>query len=64
MGPISFYLDFKINEKYKKKIIKFSQPAYIDKILFKFYIIQANISNILIKEDLLILNKKKTTIAK
>lgn len=36
IGPISFYLGLKIKQNQMKRIIKLLQPAYIDKIFFKF----------------------------
>lgn len=40
-----------------------SEPAYIDKILVKFYLDQAKTSNTLMKETLLLLHEGKETIA-
>lgn len=36
MGPISFYLGLKVERNRIKKILKLSQPAYINKILAKY----------------------------
>lgn len=46
MNPISFYLGLKIERNCKQKTIKLSQPAYINKIIQKFYLNQANLINI------------------
>lgn len=51
MGSISFYLYFKICQDRKKKIIKLFQPTYISKILTKFYLAQAHILNMLMRES-------------
>ncbi len=64
MGLISFYLGLKVCPNREKKIIKLSQPAYIDKILAKFYLSQANTSNTPIKETQLEPSEKEATAAK
>lgn len=61
---ISFYFNLKVSENYEKKIIKLSKLAYIDKILAKFYLFQANTSNISIKETPLQPIKKEVIAAK
>lgn len=38
MGPISFYLSFKVEYNRQVRTIKLSQIAYIDKVLAKFYL--------------------------
>lgn len=38
IGPISFYLSLKVEKNDIKKIFKLFQPAYIDKILAKYYL--------------------------
>ncbi len=38
MGPISFYLGLKVEQNREKRTIKLSQPAYIDKVLNRFYL--------------------------
>lgn len=38
MGPISFYLGLKVQRDRVNHTIKLSQPAYIDKVLSKFYL--------------------------
>ena len=48
---ISFYLDLKVNCYQEEKTLKFSQPAYIKKVLQKFILDQANPINISIKES-------------
>lgn len=61
---ISFYLGFKVNQDHEKKTIKLSKLVYIDKILSKFYLTQANTSNRLMRKSSLIFNKGKVTTAK
>lgn len=39
MRPISFYLSLKVDRNRERKIIKLSQPVYINKILSKFYLV-------------------------
>ncbi len=63
MGPISFYLGLKVSRDREKKTIKLSQPAYIDKILAKFYLSQVNTSNTPMKETPLEPSEKKATAA-
>lgn len=60
---ISFYLGLKIRQEREKKTIKVAQPAYIDKILAKFHLFQANMSNTSMKEALLEPDKEKVTAA-
>ena len=55
--PISFYLRLKVERNRVKKILKLSQPAYIDKILAKYYLDQAKPCNILMKEEIPLPNK-------
>lgn len=50
MGPITFYLGLKIDRDQEKRTIKLFQPTYIDKILHKFHLDQANPSNTPMKE--------------
>ncbi len=64
MGLISFYLGLKVSRDREKKTIKLSQPAYIDKILAKFHLSQANMSNTPMKEILLEPSEKEATAAK
>ncbi len=64
IGPVSFYLDLKVSRDCVKKKIKLLQPAYIDKILAKFYLSQANTSNTPMKETPLEPSEKKATAAK
>lgn len=63
MGPISFYLGLKVNRDREKKTIKLSQPAYVDKILSKFHLAQANTSNTPMKESPLTPNEGEATAA-
>lgn len=57
IGPISFYLDLKVEKDCEKKILKLSQPVYIEKILAKYYLNQVKLCNTLIKEVILLPNK-------
>lgn len=52
MGPISFYLGLKVVRDREKKTIMLSQPAYIDKVLEKFYLDKANTVNTPMKETI------------
>ncbi len=49
MGPISFYLGLKVEQNRKKRTIKLSQPAYIDKVLNRFNFDKTNTVNTLMK---------------
>lgn len=60
---ISFYFSLKVNRDYEREIIKLFQPAYIDKILSKFYLAQSNTSNMPMRESSLIPNKREATMA-
>lgn len=51
MGPISFYLDLKVEQDRDKKMIKLSQPTYIDKVLAKFYLDKTYLVNSSMKES-------------
>lgn len=51
MGPISFYLGLKVEQNSQEKTIKLSQPAYIDKVLTKFYLDKAHPVNTPMKEE-------------
>lgn len=51
--PISFYLRLKIGHNQEKWTIKLFQPAYIDKILNKFYFNKAHLFIIPMKESAL-----------
>lgn len=42
MGPISVYFSLKVSQDCEKMMIKLFQPAYIIKILAKFYLSLAN----------------------
>ena len=55
MGPISFYLGLQVKRNREQKTIKLSQPAYIEKILCKFFLDQANSSNTPMKESVQLL---------
>lgn len=50
MGPINFYLGLKVDRNREKKTIKFSQPAYIQKVLTKYHLDKANTTNTPMKE--------------
>lgn len=56
MGPISFYLGLKVDKDCEKRPIKLSQPAYIHKVLIKYYFDKTNPTNMQIKEVTLGLN--------
>lgn len=64
MGSISFYLDLKVSQDCEKKTTKLLQSVYIDKILAKFHVSQANTLNTPMKETLLEPSKKEATAAK
>ena len=51
IGPISFYLGLKVERDWEKRTIKLSQPAYIDKILSKFYLNKAHTAITPMKES-------------
>lgn len=53
MGPISFYLDLKLEQNQTNQMIKLLQPAYIDKILSTFHLNQAHTVNTLINKTTL-----------
>ena len=53
MGPISFYLELKVQCNREKRILKLSQPAYVDKILEKFHLDKANAVQTPMKEEVL-----------
>lgn len=55
LGPISFYLGLKVERDREKRTIKLSQPAYIDEILSKFHLDQANPANTPMKESAVLL---------
>lgn len=57
MGPISFYLGLKVKKNQAKKTLKLLQPAYIDKILAKYYLDQAKPCNTSMKERISLPNK-------
>lgn len=59
MGPISFYLGLKVIQDREKKMIKLSQPAYIDKVLEKFHLSGANMANCPMKESTLLTQRTK-----
>lgn len=57
MDLISFYLRLKVKRNRVKKMLKLSQPAYIDKILTKYHLDQAKLCNTLMKKAILLPNK-------
>lgn len=59
MGPISFYLGLKVEGDRKKKTIKLSQPAYIDRILARFHLDKAHPVNTPMKENSLLQPRSK-----
>ncbi len=54
MGPISFYLELKVERNRDNQTIKLSQPSYIDKVLNKFHLDKANTINTPMKETTLL----------
>lgn len=50
IGPISFYIRLKVDKNRENRMIKLLQPAYIDKVVSKFYYDNVNMVNTLIKE--------------
>lgn len=54
MSPISFYLGLKEERNQKQKMIKLSQPAYIDKVLAKFHLNKIYSVNTPMKESALL----------
>ena len=61
MGLISFYLGLRVDRNREKKIIKLSQPAYIEKVLRKFFLDQANPTNTPMKESIQLLPNNEGT---
>ena len=57
MGPISFYLSLKVEQDCEKKIIKLSQPAYIDKVLARLYLQTVYIVNTPMKKSAVLQQK-------
>ena len=57
MGAISFCLGLKVERDWQKKTLKLSQPAYIDKILSKYYLDFAKPCNTPMKEAILLPNE-------
>lgn len=51
ISSISFYLGLKVQHDRKNRKIKLSQPAYINKVLNKFYLNKAHTVNTLMKES-------------
>lgn len=51
IGPISFYLRLKVERNWEKRIIKLSQPAYINTFVSKFYLNKAHTTTTLNKES-------------
>ena len=66
MGLISFYLGLRVDWNREEKTIKLSQPEYIEKVLRKFFLDQANPTNTPMKESTQLLpnNKRTATEAK
>lgn len=52
-GPITFYLGLNVDRDWEKNTIKLTQSAYVNKILHKFHLNQANPSNMPIKESII-----------
>lgn len=57
MGPISYYLGLKVERDRERRLLKISQPAYIDKIAHKFGLLTAKPSNTPMRENYLIPNE-------
>ena len=57
MGPISFYLDLKVERDQEKRTIKLFQLAYIDKVLEKYHLDKPNAVNTPMKETELLMLK-------
>lgn len=57
ISHISFYFGLKIEKNCIIKILKLFQPAYIDKILAKYHLNQAKLSNIPMKKGILLPSK-------
>ena len=65
MGPVSFYLGLKVDWNREEKTIKLSQPAYIEKVLRKSFLDQANPTNTPMKKSTQLLpnNEETATVA-
>lgn len=61
MGPISFYLGLKVDRNREGRTIKLSQPAYIEKVLRKLFLDQANPTNMPMKESTQLLPNNEGT---
>ena len=59
MGPISFQLGLKVEQNRIKRMIKLSQPAYIDKVFSRFHFDQAHVVNTPMKETALLQPRTK-----
>lgn len=57
IGPINIYLGLKVKTDWAKRMMKLLEPAYIIKILTKYYLNQAKSCNIPINEGILLPNK-------
>lgn len=62
IGPINFYFDLKVKRDYEKKTLKLLQLVYIDKILAKYHLDPAKLSNMLMKEGNLLSSKTKASL--
>lgn len=58
MGPINFYLGLKVQRDRENRTIQLSEPAYINKILARFYLDKAHAVNTPMKETAIL--KQKT----
>lgn len=56
MGPISFYLNLKLDKNCQKRTIKLLQLVYIQNILTKYHFNKDNPTNMTMKEVILRLN--------
>ena len=59
MRPISFYLSLKIEKDHKKKTLKLTHPAYIDKNIQKYHLDIAKPYNTPMKKAILLPNKRQ-----
>lgn len=59
IGLIEFYLGLKMQRDRENRMIKLSQPAYINKVLNKFYLDKAYAVNISMKETALLKQSKE-----
>ena len=61
MGPISYYLGLKVERDRVKRIIKLSQPTYIEKVLESFHMQNAKTANTPMREECLFTNESQAS---